>query len=465
MKKNLQSEPTWLRRESFYLLFFSLITGIVFFLNFNPNDDILRDIVIYKYGFDYNQLYPFSTDLFDHNLWIGTDYLSYGLHLFFESIGLNDDYIYKLYQSVIGVSLLYLFTKSLLNFGYPDSYKTYVVALGFMIVSLLIVGSSRVVGARPEALFAFIAFYSLFLSPRLYIALLTLLSPLYWLAPIYSISIILNPEFRLMTWVKKGMYIVASLVLPALFWLAYMGDKYVFTVVDIFFKASSRQLSVGENASIIIMLAMPLAFFVLYFGLKGSWLFRKEPIVVSLFLVAVYFALPNMIRYAPSIVVAMLLVSAYAFKDKILQFKLDGLLFAFIIVSFIFSLIIIMNNSANSQPGQYKGKFQFPENSLVFDIDGRNQYKLVYFAEKNIKMIPTVDVAKNEPWVEDIMVQNYNLDGFIDCAMLNAQGVDYVTSMFYDIGTSKPPIPACFDFVGTDNGVKIFKLKRDVVLP
>ena len=112
--------------------------------------------------------------------------------------------------------------------------------------------TSRLVGGRPEVWAAAWLLSAATLPPRVWLVLGLLVSPVYWLLPIYAVGAFLLKG----SWRMRVGYAVAAGVLVSLFWLGYAGKDWLHAVAALP-ELSHRPVPAAEAGPLRDLLGYP----------------------------------------------------------------------------------------------------------------------------------------------------------------------------------------------------------------
>ncbi|MES2205343.1 MAG: hypothetical protein V4525_00935 [Pseudomonadota bacterium] len=281
---------------------------------FSPLDDLSRHIGAYQHGFDYRNHFLYSEIVQSVTIspWYGFEWVVGHIH---QTILTGLASAFKnwipLNQQVAALTITH-FLVEILAFGmfvwvfmpifrhafqhHPMPHAMTGIALGLLIGLGL---GLRLQQGRPEV-FLMLAMFSVWrLPPRIWIILMMVLQPLYWLAWIYSVGAILITSWR---WLQKAIAVVLILSAYALFWHYYCGLE----AVGHFFYITSQALKIrivhaGENQPILAsMMSVWGALWVflivmaLYQWGQGKLRARERQVLIVM---SVFWLLLNQARY------------------------------------------------------------------------------------------------------------------------------------------------------------------------
>jgi hypothetical protein len=201
-----------------------------------PQNDLLRDVVAYAWGFDYRKLYAWSTSLPTFDPYLEFDWLSGWV-----SRWTSPRVAAHLAQGTGFVAYCFVIVAGLRKTGnrLTRGAVTLLVVLGTL-------ATGRLVDGRPEIVATVWLLSAASLRPLLWVLLGLLLTPAYWLIPVYAVGgLLLDARWRIR--------LVASAAAAsggAMFWLAYGGRDWVRHIAEIPGMAAHRISAVPEAAPI-----------------------------------------------------------------------------------------------------------------------------------------------------------------------------------------------------------------------
>lgn len=195
------------------LAFFAVMVGAHLIQNAPyPQDDLLRNVVAYAWGYDYRALYAFSPGLPEFDPYIGFDWLLGGVA---KALGAHAAVLVsQLVGTVAFLAVLIAPLRRRPDFAFHVSWVLMASLATFII--------SRLIGARPEVFITVWCLAAASLSPRRWLVLGLLLAPFYWLAPMYACGAFLLR----VTWLQRIFYSVAAFSGTTAFWVAYAGKEW-----------------------------------------------------------------------------------------------------------------------------------------------------------------------------------------------------------------------------------------------
>lgn len=178
-----------------------------------PQDDLLRNVTAYAWGFDYRALYPFSPGVPRFDPYLGFDWVLGRVSQAFSPAGA------VAVAQLAGTAALIATLVAPLRASEDRAFRA-TVAVSLVVATLV---TSRLVGGRPE-IWATVWLMSAAALPRtVWLLLGVVLSPTYWLMPLYSMGALMLSGTRR----QRLLFVFLGGAGTSAFWLAYAGLEWV----------------------------------------------------------------------------------------------------------------------------------------------------------------------------------------------------------------------------------------------
>jgi len=418
-----------------------------------PSDDLLRHIVSYRYGLDYNNAYLYGF-LPQGTFYLTFDWLVGLIHKFTIGTESNNPLPLVIVSCSIGLLLLESFRKNL------TELKPVLQLIG--ICALLFLIEARVYFGRPTTLMTGLFLLAL-VNPensKAWIRHLLVGSALavsYWLSWIYLIPLTI--------WRK-------TFAIPLLagigYWYWAMDGTYFETIVQLMANLTDPNLRISETENIFLYAGftlMALLVFACLCAVKDLDLksFRPKNVIVSVwghfqkspaFYLAIYFLLPLQFRYI-EIIAPLLLISLaqfYAQKAKRIQIP-DVWIFVCALLLFVSATDLIMQQMEKGQeylPSEITTTAL--ENKRVLTLQ-RHMFPLLY-SVSGIKIAPSMNMMWAEQGVKDLL-WDLGRHGKVDCQKIAPFDFDYVV----ETEQLRMNLPhQCLDLYATDGRFRLWRV-------
>lgn len=282
---------------------------------FTPLDDLPRHIGSYQHGFDYRHFYMYSEVVNSVKMspWFGYEWVVGHLHrIIWGELGYWHSAWNDLDRNIWALSLTQHIMQilSFACFGmifvpvfrqifrhHPMSHAMTGLALTLMLGIGLGV---RLQLARPEVFLMLGMFSAWRLPPRVWVVLMMLLQPLYWLGWMYSIGVLFITRWR---WTQKAIAMVLILGAYALFWHKYCGLDQVVHFFKLTQKAlETRLIHASENQPLLDYMFTPWGVMWGVLLIMAFYQWEQEKLSAterrSILGLVVVWILMNQIRYA-----------------------------------------------------------------------------------------------------------------------------------------------------------------------
>jgi hypothetical protein len=180
-----------------------------------PQDDLLRNVAAYAWGFDYSALYPYSPGVPHFDPYIGFDWL---LGQVSRAFGTRSAVVVAQLAGAAAFAVALLAPLRVTEDRIFRATAAIVLVMGTLV-------TSRLVGGRPEIWATVWLLSAASLPPRAWLLLGALLSPAYWLMPLYSLGALMLSG----TWRRRLSLLVLAVAATSAFWLVYAGREWVET--------------------------------------------------------------------------------------------------------------------------------------------------------------------------------------------------------------------------------------------
>jgi len=297
--------------------------------------------------------------------------------------------------------------------GRTDLVLPALVLIGLAMASMAI---GRAYNGRIESFFFAWAIAAFWMPARFWLAAGIVMTPLYWLSWIYVPAALLlkAPLFHRV--------IIASIlfVATAITWDLIAGGHYMAMFAMTSQWLAERQGMIGENVPLLTGLAGSSA--ALFLMIAGALLaiygkgHRKE---WPLILVAVWFAIPDMIRYLPLIatVIAVWIMGVRARNQR--QFPP-----AVILLAAFFPMAIAFSSALPSSGMSTLPKFNIPPGSVVVGALNHGLYASILH-NPGIRPSPAFEIGSTDIEIQKA-VKALQSKGEFDCSLLRFYQIDYV---------------------------------------
>ena len=377
-----------------------------------PKDDLLRHIVAYKWGFDYNIPYMAVTTKPTFDYYIGFDWFFGHVH---QILG---DYSLLLPQ-VISLALLFAAVSKMME-GADPSIK--VIALTLMVQ--LIWG--RIMTGRPSLVVSSMSIvlyaYRDQLAWYLKAALGAIMASFYYMFFLYLGPLALID--------RKLLPVLAAGIMG---WWFYSHGHYFSEIYHVMHSLSNQNMQVRENDTILVFFATAWIFavpFILHF--------RKDIKNTALIL---FYCIANQVRYVETIVPLML---SYM---KHIKVRVSMTLVAGVAVYLITHIGGHDNLMLRDIPAA------LPPGSRVLADNMNIMYQMIY-RRQDIKVAPCYAYGWTESRVQEILL-DMMANGHIDCGSNTLSKFDYLVEKSLRGG-----VPQCLTLVMTEQGERLWKIRK-----
>lgn len=441
---------------SYYAVwFFSFLLFVPF-----PADDLLRDLIIGNYNFDYSQLYVYSSLMPKYNQYIAFDHI---LALISSHVGkmwtIRIVQLFVILNFVIPLNLIF---NKLLE-SRKDKYILVVIALALSCNSAVVM---RLYLGRPEAILAGWVLWGVFskYSSNRSLKLVWIISGII-VTPLYWLSIIYVPVCLFVF--KRNLSKIIGLLLLALsnilFWQYYSHGLWLHTFSLVNQQIANRygELVVGENNSILSVLLNPsfavvsvtLIYTLIKQGRKSIGFYLSDEQsrnIIAILAVIVWFSLPNMIRYCDVVVPLTIILFVVVYTKSQYQIDNDFLKRISIMVA-CFSIFYAHNNF--KKPCRYS---EIPLNAKVLTTFNGANYYIPFFNKEKIQVAPCMEIGATDNGVQKL-ISIMQTKGTLDCSELSRYGFDYL------VEKNLIEIPKCLSIYGVNAEYRIWKINHEKI--
>ncbi len=372
-----------------------------------PPDDLNRHLVAYQYGYDWRNLYLYSS-VPAYDPWIGFDIFAGFLH---RLLGYYAFIVVQELNFILFSTALYLNLRGLQN------------TLGLLMFALYVSASyGRILLGRPAEFVTSLSFISLHLPFPFNLVLGSLTAPFYWLFWVYLLPLcVFNRGY------------VLSIASGFVFWYFYGGTEYFSSILDLYFTVSNgRIFIVSENMSVFTAVLPSLILFwpVLY---EARFLFRPKDTFVF-----VYYLFLNQAKLFTALVLA-----SSRFLSGITVKIPDFFLLAALglIVSHSGSSLVVAPEEASILKNHRVLVLEFDKS--LFQITG-----VVY----PIKVAPAMEIGWTDSGIQELL-KKAEETGKFDCELFKKYDFDYV------VESSLKEYPACLELVSPLGKLRVWKPK------
>ena len=419
-----------------------------------PMDELLRHILARGWEYDYASHYGHHFVDQHWSYWIGFDWVVGAIHAATGDILTTS----RIVRAVIFVAVGSLVVAAVRK-AHPDlavrAMATAAILVGFLWLRLNL--------GRPEVLFTGLVVAALALPRVGWLALFIALSPTYWLAPVYAAGAVLlgshEEPWRARLLKNLAVALVGCAVSFA-FWWQYSGGTVFHTATllsQVVANHAEAATPVGEMMPLTQGTRSPLALVLIGLVLVAAWQLgesasavRKRPTIVACLMVCGYFALPDYVRYAPTIwtllLLAVLIVSA--------DFRPSAAARPWILVAIATLVMFGMKPPKESASEGVLEHLSVPAGSRVLTSFNSSSY-LAAAANPSSVITPIFDVnGTREPFRRLVMELSL---GRLDCAeLMQLDAFDYVVE-----STLKGDAPTCLHLVRVNGLHKLWSVKKE----
>ncbi|MBU2818365.1 hypothetical protein HF282_12875 [Acidithiobacillus ferrooxidans] len=409
-----------------------------------PSDDLLKDLVSGRYGFDYRKAF-WASPLLTH----GDQYIGFDLLASWVYAHLPLRWAYAPFQAALVLGYLAvqarLYPRILRDVPYRHGWTALLILLVWLQPEFI----ERVVSGRPESFMALWAFSALAMDTPLLVVIWAILGaflmPSYWLAGVYIPAALLLPGRGLKSRLLIGAGVAAIFMG---FWGWYTDLRWPIWLLELHTEMGLRQEAVAENMGMALAMYAPA----MLVAIVAFWRFRDGLRTVSPWIWAViaWFLLPDMIRYLDIIAALVSAALATAIAADREHAQLDGNwpgLFAvlaglFWVVGQVPHTELNAVHIAGYRPGQ-----------RVLTAFGPLTYDAIY-ENPGIRVAPAMELGATE-----ISVQRASMAlqrGRVSCSVLARYHVAYVIE-----NSLRGTPPACLGLLSMDGATRVWRVRGE----
>lgn len=384
-----------------------------------PQDDLLRNVTAYAWGFDYSKLYPFAPGIPHFDPYLGFDWVFGRASQLFSPDGS------VLLAQLCGTAALLAALLAPLRKKEDRVYRA-TVAIALVAATLV---TSRLAGGRPEIWATVWLLSAASLSPRTWLLLGVLLSPAYWLMPLYALgALMLSAPSR-----QRLLFLFFAVAGTSVFWLVYAGLDWVHTAMALP-ALNHRPIPAIEAGPLSSLLGYPGTWLLLA-GLSATVLWHRKRIQHwSIGFPVAGFLLIGSVRH---ILVLAPLIAMWVALQPWPRPRIN----AWSALAFLSLTAGLM--SAAQLPGHQGPRVQVPTGSVVLSGYNPAVFYLPFHNPGTFSMAPSIESGWDTPQV--VALAQQVTAGTLTCAALEGTSFTYVLTR-----DTKPPKGACFGVVSKE---------------
>lgn len=465
----------WKERSAWLALAVLAPAAAFVFVHPAPRDDLLRDLVVWRHGYDYRAMFWGSPLVMQQNAYLGFDWLVGHIDRLMNAAGLGS---WSWMPVTIPLALGFAIALPRAMLAQTDRRDMSAVLLAVFLCGLVwampeFVG--RVRSGRPEAFASLWALCALIVRSRRGLVLWTLaglaVAASYWLACVYVPAVLLARR-------SLRARVIAALAIPAFsvtFWWWAMDGQMLAWWKAVSLGVANRIDGVGENSPFgilmlsgagVLLLTTALVAVALRDGaasaaathssppardLWRAWVLKETTLA---FAVLAWFAAPNMVRYVDVVVPIM---AALIMRHAAPLLSADLSIAARLAASALALGATIAAASAAGSPDRLPD-LRIPDakpGERVLTVFSRSTYAAIY-QNPYLQVAPAFELGFS---TQEVQKASYDLmKGRISCEWLCANGVHWVIA---------PPAPwsaadfgQCLDLVRADaSGSTIWRMR------
>lgn len=396
---NQESSPKiWIWLSSIAVIISILGFGVQVF----APDDLLRSVVAHRFEYDYSRIFGDAPLLPSFNLWIGFEMAAGKLE---QMVGA---------EIAVRIIVMVIFSAFMISLSLAiaklvkENPDRWLIVTAIIVATFMSTTGWRALIGRPEILFTAVLFAAVWMKPKIWVLTAIVMTPLYWLSPIYACgALLLNTS-----WTRKVLYgaLVASSGLC--FWF-YYSDGMIFHALSLVPQwEEARIMQVGELRPIVGNISsMPFITMIgaiLYLMVKRKSV--NVPYALPLVIVLSIYLVPNYARYIGTVggLIAILL-AAYIGKEKISMSGHTKYLVCMLVVFLAFKTAA----GKGSETKKMGPEFDIPENAYVLSEFNEGLYNSI-MQNPHARFAPSYEFGANTNEVQTIL-KNYFKEGEFDC--------------------------------------------------
>lgn len=402
-------------------------------------DDLLRDIAVARYGFDYRLMFPLSAaNLQAVSMWWGFD----------RVLGQLSDVIGPLgtvwtVQGALAIGFFIWVGGICARFLPADDARWYWAAVLLSLVAPLVM--PRVLLGRPEIFLTLWAASAVLATTRarqwLWVGSGFALSLSYWLMPLYVVAVVLLPA------TVRARIVVATLLLAfhCAAWLVITNGTYFQAIYWLGQVLDSQVGPVAENSSLSTLIRLaPFAVLLIAAGFAVAGRCRQA---LLSFAVAAFFAASDQVRYVATVTSFLALTSVIGLSGRLPS--LSSPVRAALIV---FLPLLGLHLSGSSYRLADMPSFRMKTGSLTLTAFGAATYSVPFFGEGTPGVEPSFAFGAAPRSVQNLSVELSR--GRIDCAQLLGWPFTHV------LERTLVEVPACLSIAAVDGQWRLWTVRR-----
>jgi hypothetical protein len=386
-----------------------------------PQDDLLRNVTAYAWGFDYSKLYPFAPGMPHFDPYLGFDWV---LGQVSQLLGPAASLVVAQLSGTIALlaALLAPLRKK------DDRVFRATVAIALVAATLV---TSRLAGGRPEIWATVWLLSAASLPPRIWLLLGVLLSPAYWLTPLYALGALMLPA----TARQRLLFLLMAVAGTSVFWLGYAGMDWIHTGAALP-SLNSRPIAAVEAGPLRALLGYP-GTWLLLLGLAATVVWHRKRLEHwSIGFPVVGFLLIGSVRH---ILVLAPLVAMWVALQPWSRPRVN----AWSALAFLALAAGLM--SAAQLPGHQGPRLQLPAGAVVLTAYNPAVFYLPFHNPGTFSMAPSIESGWDTPQVVKLAQQVGK--GTLTCAALEGTPFTHVLTK-----EAKPLPGSCFSIVAKEPG-------------
>lgn len=383
-----------------------------------PQDDLLRNVTAYAWQFDYRQLYPFSPGVPTFDPYIGFDWT-----LGHVTQWLGASAAVRVAQLVgLGAFLLAL----LWPVRRSAEPQFWVPVVLFLVAATLV--PSRLVAGRPEVLATVWLLSAASLRPRAWLALGMVLSPIYWLMPIYALGALLLQ----VSWRRRLAMVVLGAAAASCFWLAYAGMDWVHSGLALSDLAAIRPVPAAEAEPAWELLRQPGSWPLFALALVTIWVHRRRLAAPEwLLVIAGFFVVGAAVRHVLVLAPALALwVAAQPWGRAG-----TGRWCLAVLASLVAGVLTMLQ-----LPGKSGPDLAVPPGAVVLTSYGPAVFYLPHRNVGGVQMAPSIESGWDDPSVVELARK-------VSAGTLRCEDFEGLPFSHVVAPAKRPPPPECFALV------------------
>lgn len=374
-----------------------------------PKSDLLRNVISYAWGYDYNKLYPLAVFQPLFNPYIGFDLLT-GL---ISKLSSPTNCV-RVVQGLFLVLFLFATIKATKTLTNPWSS-----AASVLVVTMATLAISRMVESRPELAVTLWLLTAVFATPKQWLIVGGLVSTTYWLSPLYAVGAFLLPG----TWKTRCKTFAIAAVGCTGMWLVITQGAWLKSLLLVPGMAGARIAPVPEDmpmlqalfeggvGSVVLCLLLARTLIGTKFAALQLQLRFLGPII--------FFLVVGKYRHLLVLVPLMALWSLHTKPMQLVTWRtVDWCLVP---------LACLCGVSGASFLSSYKNQypeFSVPNNSYVLTSTSNSVFFLPFENPGKLKLVPSVEYASDSP--ESHRLTQALMSNQLTCVDIQTHGFTHV---------------------------------------